>query len=338
MAGDLLVLTEHWAGQVDSITYQMLTKGRQLAGALGTRLVALVLGHQLDAIAIALGDGGIDEILVVDDPALVQAGAEVQTGVIAEVVGRTEPHLLLIGYSLVGMELAPAVAARLGVVALTNCVDVEIVDGVVTVTRPLFEGTMHAKIALQGSEPAVIAIQKGVIPAMSLPRRETMVRRIQVDLQSIPIRSKVLEIAEEPITGVDIAKAEVIVSVGRGIGDKAKIPIIEELAEALGGQMACSRPLVDVGWLPYERQVGASGKTVSPKVYIACGISGASQHLTGMSESKLIIAINKDLNAPIFQVAHYGVVADLFDVVPVLTEEAKRVKAHRERPWELQEP
>ncbi len=150
---------------------------------------------------------------------------------------------------------------------------------------------------------------------------------IHVDVKNIPCRSRVLEITEEPKGDVDLGKADIIVAVGRGIGDKEKIHFTAELAEALGGILACSRPVVDVGWLPRERQVGASGKSVAPKVYVACGISGAIQHLTGMRESKRIIAINKDPNAPIFQVAHFGVVGDLFEIVPALTNAAKEAKA-----------
>ncbi|MFQ5849651.1 MAG: electron transfer flavoprotein subunit alpha/FixB family protein [Candidatus Binatia bacterium] len=324
MKRDIFILTEHWAGEVDTITYQMLTKGRQLADGLGVELVSLVLGHHLGSITATLQDKGMDTILVVDDLALAQASVDTQAHIIAEVVRQTEPRLVLIGYNLVGMELAPAIATKLGVAAVTNCVNIELLDNELVVTRPLFDGTMHAKIALEGSEPAVVAIQKGTATAMQLSAKEASVHSFPIDVKSIPSRIKVLEITEEPVTELDITKADIIVSVGRGIGDKEKIGIIQELADALGGVVACSRPIVDVGWLPRERQVGASGKSVAPKVYIACGISGASQHLSGMSDSKRIIAINKDANAPIFQVAHYGVVASLFDLVPALTEEAKK--------------
>lgn len=324
MKRDILVLTEHWGGEVDTVTYQMLARGRQLADSLEVELIALVLGHQVGGLTAALEDKGMDTILVVDEPGLAQAGADVQAHVIAEVVRHTEPLVVLAGYSLVGMELAPAIATKLGVPAMTNCVDVELVDSKIVVTRPLFDGTMHAKIALEGSGPAVVAIQKGAVPALQPAQKKASVRTFSIDAKGVPSRIKVLEVAEEPVTEVDISKADIIVAVGRGIADKEKISIIQGLADALGGTMACSRPLVDVGWLPRERQVGASGKTVAPKVYIACGISGASQHLSGMSDSRLIIAINKDPNAPIFQVAHYGVVANLFDVVPALTEEAKK--------------
>ncbi len=324
MNGDVLVFVEHFMGQIDGITYQMLTKGHELADTLGTRLVALVTGHQVDDICATLRVKGVDEVLAVSDPALYQAGPEAQTGAIVEAVRRTDARLLLIGYSLAGMELAPAVATRLGCVCMTNCVNIGSQDGLLAITRPIFEGMAHERIALEDGGPFVVAIQKGAVPAVVLPTRDATVHFLTVDPSSLSGRSKVLEIIEEPATGVDITKADIIVAVGRGIGDKAKLRFIEELAEVLGGVIACSRPVVDLGWMPYERQVGASGRTVNPKVYIALGISGSSQHVAGMSESKLIIAVNKDPDSPIFQIAHYGVVGDLFEAVPALVEEAKK--------------
>ncbi|MEI9475268.1 MAG: electron transfer flavoprotein subunit alpha/FixB family protein [Deltaproteobacteria bacterium] len=324
MSRDILVIVEQWKGQIDGITYQLLAKGAQLAEAQGVELSALIVGHRLDNAVEVLKDKGMDTLLVMDDPELGQAGADVYAAVIAEAVRRVDPGLVLIGYSLVGMELAPPVAGRLGVPLMTNCVNVEISDGEFIVTRPLFDGTVHARIALEGKGLAVVALQRGPTPTGQLPSKDVSVQSITVDTQAIPVRGKVLELIEAPVSDVDITKADILVSIGRGIGDKEKIPVIEGLAQALGGIIACSRPLVDLGFLPSERQVGASGKIVAPKVYIACGISGASQHLTGMSDSKMIIAINKDPNAPIYQVAHYGVVADLFEIVQALTEAAKK--------------
>lgn len=327
MAHDILVLVEHAAGKIDSITTQLLAVGSRLAEQLGVKLVGAVIGHGLESVAPALQGGGMDKLVLVDDPALNLPSGEVQATVMAEVARQIDPRLVLIGYSLVGMELTPAIATKLGMNAWTNCVNVELRDGAVTVTRPLFDSTMHAEIALEENETAVIALQKGSFAARESTAKQATVELLSVDVKNIPSRSKVLEITEEPRGDVDIAKAEIIVSVGRGIGNEDKIHFTAELAEALDGVLACSRPIVDVGWLPRERQVGASGKTVAPKVYVACGISGAIQHLTGMRDAKRIIAINKDPNAPIFQVAHVGVVGDLFEIVPALTKAAKEAKA-----------
>jgi len=330
MTRDILVLVEHSDGKVDSITFQLLAIGRQLATQTNVGLIALAIGHQLDNVASALQGNGMDKIVLLDEPALELAAADVQAQVIAQVVRQTGAGLVLLGYSLAGMELAPAIATQLGMNALTNCVNVEIRDGAVTVTRPLFDNTMHVEIALEDGASAVIALQKGSFPPIEPSSKQATVESLAVDVKSLPSRSKVVGIIEEPRGDVDLSKAEIIVSVGRGIGNQDKIQITAELAEALGGVLACSRPVVDVGWLPRERQVGASGKTVSPKVYVACGISGAIQHLTGMRDSRRIIAINKDANAPIFQVAHIGVVGDLFEIIPALTKAAREARARRD--------
>lgn len=324
MQRDVLVVAEHRQGEVESVTYQMLAAGRQIADRLGGELLALVAGHEVSSIAETLRDKAADKIIVVDEPGLAKAAAEAQSYVISEAARRTQARLVLMGYTLVGMELAPAVAAKLGAAAMTNCVAIEVRDKSLLVTRPLFDGTMHAQILLDDDAPAVVALQKGMTPSVQSSAGAAPVTTLHVDLEAITFRSTLLEVIEEPSTGIDVSKADIVVSVGRGIGDKEKLSLIQALADALGGVMACSRPVVDVGWLPRERQVGSSGKTVAPKVYIACGISGASQHLSGMSESKRIIAINKDANAPIFQVAHYGVVGDLFEIVPALTAAAKQ--------------
>ena len=332
MARDILVLVEHAEGKIESMTLQLLAIGRQLAVEMKVELLAAAIGHRMENVVAALQGNGIDKILVVDDPALTLTGGEVQSHVFAEIARQIDPRLVLIGYSLVGMELTPAVASKLGMNALTNCVNIEICDGAVTVTRPLFDGRMHAQIALEENATAVVALQKGSATATAPSAKKAVVQSITIDVNSLPSRSRVLQITEEPKSDVDLGKAEIIVAVGRGIGDKEKIHFTAELAEALGGTLACSRPVVDVGWLPRERQVGASGKSVAPKVYVACGISGAIQHLTGMRDSKRIIAINKDPNAPIFQVAHIGVVGDLFEIVPALTRAAQEAKLAEKHP------
>jgi electron transfer flavoprotein alpha subunit len=326
MPRDILVLVEHSAGKIDSLSSQLLAIGQRLAAEMRVDLVAAAVGHRMENVVEGLQGHGTDRILVVDNPALPLASAEVQAHVFAEVARQIDPRLVLIGYSLVGMELTPAIANKLGMNALTNCVNIELRDGAVTVTRPLFDGTMHAHIVLDETATAVVALQKGSVPATAPSAKKAVVQSIAIDVNSIPSRSRVLEITEESKGDVDLGKAEIIVAVGRGIGDQEKIHFTAELAEALGGTLACSRPVVDVGWLPRERQVGASGKSVAPKVYVACGISGAIQHLTGMRDSKRIIAINKDPNAPIFQVAHIGVVGDLFEIVPALTKAAQKAQ------------
>jgi electron transfer flavoprotein alpha subunit len=327
MAGEIVVLVEHFDGKVDSITLQLLATGRLLADQLRTDLIALACGQELKDVSAALRNHGMDKIVLVESPALASAAGEVQARVIARAAAPLQPRFVLVGYTLAGMELTPAIAVHLGMNALTNCVDIKLDNGAVIVTRPVFDSTQHAHIALDESDTAVIALQKGSFPAIEPSNRQASVESVSIDVGAMPARSKVLAISDEPAGDVDITKADIVVSVGRGIGTEEKIPLIAELADALGGVLACSRPVVDVGWLPRERQVGASGRTVTPKVYVACGISGAIQHLTGMRDSHRIIAINKDPNAPIFGIAHVGVVGDLFEIVPALTKAAKEAKA-----------
>jgi electron transfer flavoprotein alpha subunit len=327
MPGAIFVLVEHIEGKVDSITWQLLSAGRLLADQLNTELIALACGPELGGIVAALQGRGMDKIVVVENPGLAHAAGEVHARVFAQAMAPLKPRFVLVGYTLVGMELTPAIAVHLAMNALTNCVDVKLENGAVIVTRPVFDSTQHAHIALNETDAAVIALQKGSFTAIEPSSRQAAVESVSIDVAGIPARSKVLAISDEPAGDVDITKADIVVSVGRGIGTEEKIPIIAELADALGGVLACSRPVVDVGWLPRERQVGASGRTVTPKIYVACGISGAIQHLTGMRDANRIIAINKDPNAPIFGIAHIGVVGDLFEIVPALTKAAREAKA-----------
>jgi electron transfer flavoprotein alpha subunit len=326
MAGDILVLVEHADGKVDSVTYQLLNVGRQLADQLKVPLLALAVGHRLNNVSAALQGRGMDKIFLLDNDALATAAGEVQAQAIAQVARQIEPRLILLGYSLIGMELAPAIAVQWGVNALTNCVGLKLDGGAIVATKPVFDSTLHAEVALEDGARAVIGLQKGSFTPIEASAKQAALESVQVDVAALAVRSKIIAIIEEPAGDVDITKAEIVVSVGRGIGTPDKIPLIAELADALGGVLACSRPVVDVGWLPRERQVGASGRTVTPKVYIACGISGAIQHLIGMREANRIIAINKDAEAPIFGVAHLGVVGDLFEIVPALTKAAKETK------------
>lgn len=324
MPGNVLVIAEHWKGEPEGVTFQMLTRGRALADQMGCKLDVLVIGHGVGGVAASLADKGPDAIYTLDDPALETAACGLQAEAAVAALRQLSPRLTLLGYTLVGMELGPAIAVRLDVTAMTNCVSVDYVDGAVVVARPVYDGSLHARMAIDPDTPALVALQKGATPTLPLESKNAPVEKLPVDVASLPKRGEVLQFIEEPVSDVDITKADIIVSAGRGLGDPSKLALIDECAKALGGMMGCSRPLVDQGWLPRERQVGASGKTVTPKVYIACGISGASQHLAGMSESRMIIAINKDPNAPIFQVAHYGIVGDLFEYVPELTAQARK--------------
>src|SRR5215831_15772049 len=231
MARDVLVLVEHSEGKVESLTSQLLAVGAGLAKELNIELLATAIGYRMDNVVQALQSKGIDKILVVDDPGLALAGGEVQAHVFAEVARHVEPRLVLIGCSLVGMELTPAVATKLGMNALTNCVNIELRDGAVTVTRPLFDGTMHAEIALEKHASTVVALQKGAVTSTPPSAKQAIVQSITIDVNNLPARSRVLEFTEEPKSNVNLTKAEIIIAVGRGIGDKEKIHFTAELAQ-----------------------------------------------------------------------------------------------------------
>jgi electron transfer flavoprotein alpha subunit len=323
--GEILVLPQiNNDGELDPVTFELLGKGRELANKLGVKLAALLLGHNLETLVKAIGSAGVDTVLVADHPGLADYNAERYLDVVSQVVSDLGPSFLLAGYTYEGIEIGPAVAVRCHGSVATNCIDLQLADGAVRVVRPMFSGSVHARVELQGPPPYIISFQKGVLPKLESPSVSAEVANVSLNFEENSLRSKVAELLQPEEGEVDITRAECIVAVGRGIGDADNISIAKDLADALGGTIACSRPVVDLGWLPSAYHVGISGKTVAPKVYIACGISGASQHKAGIGGSKRIIAINRDPTAPIFDIAHYGVVGDLFKIIPEITRQIRK--------------
>ena len=325
MKGDILVLSEHKGEDIDNITYELLTKGREIADISGVKLLALVLGENTDSAAKTLSAMGVvDNVLVVNHQALNDRNTETYCNAISQVVKEFNPGVFLLGYTFLGMEIGPWISARMNVSLVSNCVDLEISDGVTTVTRPMHNGTLHVKCHLPEESLHVVSFQKGALNRQAEWKTaiSSAISPVSVDIDEAALKSRVIGLVEA-VGEVDITKSEIIVSAGRGIGDKANLKLLQDLADVLGGTVAGSRAVVDMGWLPLERQVGISAKTVTPKVYLACGISGASHHVAGMGDSDTIIAINKDPNAPIFNVAHYGIVGDVLEILPVITEEAR---------------
>jgi electron transfer flavoprotein alpha subunit len=320
---DVLVLPEIKKGELDGTALGLLAKGRELADQTGGELSALLVGSELEGVAQSLRHAGADHIWVADHPALAAYNPEIYVNVISRVVADLRPAFLFLVYTLRGMELGPALAQRSGAYMISNCADLAKEGPLVRAVRPMFGGSYHARIELQVRRPYVVSFQRGVFPAPKSTVNPAEVSPVPVEIEADSLRSIVMGSVEAPEGDVDITKAEIIVSVGRGIGEEGNIPMVKELADALGGSIACSRPVSDLGWLPKAYHVGISGKTVAPKRYIACGISGSGQHVAGMESSEMIIAINKDAKAPIFSVAHYGIVGDLFEIVPELTRRAK---------------
>jgi electron transfer flavoprotein alpha subunit len=322
---EIFVLVEHRQGKIRDITYEMLEAAEKLAAQQGGSSTAVLLGHNVKNFAEDLATRA-SKVLVVDDAQLEHFNSVLYQNVLSSLITKHQPLLTLIGHTAFGMDLAPSLSVEIGFPLVTDCIDVSLEDGRLKATRSVYGGKVNAKVSLKESQGHTATLRPGVFsPKPPSGTKGGII--IEPSLLKGPVDlKKFVEYIEAPITGEDITQAEIIVSVGQGIGGPEPIPMIEEVAKSLGGVLACSRPVVDRNWLPKERQVGISGKTVKPKVYIAIGISGAFQHVTAMQGSDTIIAINKDPRAPIFGVADYGIVDDFQNVIPILKEKAKGMK------------
>ncbi len=320
----ILILVEHRQGIVRDITFELLTLGRKIAAEKNSESTAVILASNADNLVNQLKSQA-DRIVVMDNPVFTDFNAEVYQIALAEIIKRENPFLVLIGHTAMGMDLGPSLATQLNIPFTTDCVDVKVVDGKLKIVRSVYDGKLNARLTLRESQSYLLTYRSGSIPAETA-NLEAEIVKLDTPITAQPDYRKFIEYIEAAVGEVDITKADIIVSVGRGIKDKANLPIIEDFAKAIGGVIGCTRPVVDAGWLPKERQVGSSGKTVKPKLYIALGVSGAFQHIAGMKNSDTIIAVNKDPNAPIFNEADYGIVEDLFKVVPVLKNKILELK------------
>jgi electron transfer flavoprotein alpha subunit len=322
---EIFVLAEHRRGQVRDITYEMLTKGRALAEEAKADLTAVLLGHNMKDKAKILSEH-TDKVLLVEDAKLDNFNSKAYQKVLSHLIKGRKPLLTLVGHTSFGVDLAPSLATALDLPLATDCIDIEFQNETLVVTRQMYGGKVNVKATVRKSENYIATMR----PASFEAKKETTKNGEIIEIQS-PLSEEIaekcfVEYVEPPQGGVDITAADVLIGIGRGIKDEKNMPMVEELAKALGGALACSRPIVDKGWLPSDRQVGASGKTVKPKLYIALGISGAFQHVLGMKNSDLIIAVNKDPKAPIFSFADYGIVDDLFKIVPQLKSKVYELK------------
>ncbi|MGB7053849.1 MAG: electron transfer flavoprotein subunit alpha/FixB family protein [bacterium] len=321
---DILALVEHRQGTIRDITYELLTCGRKLAEKIDTKLTGVILGHNTESFHESIKKYA-HRLIVVDHEVFKDFNAEAYQHALADIIKKQNPFLTLIGNTAFGIDLCPALATHLGIPFTTDCIGVEITDRKIRVTRQLYDGKMDAHVQLTESPSYMLTLRSGSCPAEpgSLAAE---IQKIESPITRQPDYKMFVEYIEAAVGDVDITKADVIVGVGRGIKEQANLSMVEEFAKAVGGVVACSRPVVDANWLPKDRQVGSSGKTVKPKLYIAIGISGAFQHIAGMKNSDTIIAINKDPNAPIFNDADYGIVDDLFKVVPALKNKIAEMK------------
>jgi electron transfer flavoprotein alpha subunit len=320
---EILVVAEYIKGNLAQVSLQMLSKGRQLADQSGMELNTVIVGKEVDQHAQELIKWA-DRVLVVKSDVLDTSLAEPYQEILCSLVRQRKPRLLLLGHSSFGMDLAPSLSVELDAPLITDCIDIQIKDDAVLVIRSVYNGKVNAVCSFAPCETMVIT---GRVGEFDIEERDNHGMIEEVDFPLKEIGYKRYEGYIEPETGgIDISKAEVLVSVGRAIKEKENIEMAEKLAEVLGGQISCSRPVVDYGWLPPEHQVGLSGKIVNPKLYFALGISGAFQHILGMKNSKMTVAINKDIQAPIFNTADYGIVDDIFKVVPELTRKISEFK------------
>jgi electron transfer flavoprotein alpha subunit len=323
MAGNIWVLAEHWRGEVSEITYEALALGRELADSLGVKLEAVLLGSGSKALAGTLGKA--DAVLYGDHASLAELTPQTYTGVLAQLAREKQPHSILVGLTNVSMGLGTLLAAELGSPVLNFCKDARVADGKIEGRCILYGGKMEATVRATG-EPVIVGVWPGARRAES-GRVEAAPPITDFALAVPAVQKARLKQYLAPEAGdVDITQQSVLVAVGRGIQNKENLEVAEELAGILGGAVCGSRPVIDQGWLPTTRQVGKSGLLVKPKLYLALGVSGAPEHQEGMRDAEFIVAVNTDATAPIFDIAHVGVAADLFDVVPALVEQLKATK------------
>jgi electron transfer flavoprotein alpha subunit len=323
------VVAEHLHGQFRRGTYELLGRGRELADKRGVELSAVLLGDRIECLTPDLIAHGADKVYMAQDPVLAHYRTGPYTDVLAGMINQRKPEIVLVSATPQGRDLAPRVAARISAGLTADCTGLDIDDeeGLLVQTRPAFGGNLMATIVCRQARPQMATVRPGVMKALAADAsRAGEIVTIPVHLDERSVVAKIVEIVQqEGDAQINLQDAQIIVSGGRGLGKPENFALIRDLADALGGAVGASRAAVDAGWIPAYHQVGQTGRTVQPKLYIACGISGAVQHLAGMGSSDVIVAINKDPSAPIFNVATYGIVGDLFEVVPALAKKLREV-------------
>jgi electron transfer flavoprotein alpha subunit len=337
----VFVFAQQVDNKLSNIAFELVGKGKSLANDLGETVTAVLVGYQVKDLADQLAEYGADKVIVVDDPELKEYRTEPYTHALSEVINKYKPEIFLIGATAIGRDLGPRVCARIHTGLTADCTKLDIGDfplqaipgqeqlhNQLLMTRPAFGGNTIATIACPQFRPQMATVRPGVMQKNpKQPGRKCEVEEFNPGFVPNDLYVEILDVVKKVENTVDIQDAKILVSGGRGVGSPENFKILDDLAAAIGGTVSCSRAVVDAGWKPKDLQVGQTGKTVRPKVYFAIGISGAIQHLAGMEESDLIIAINKDDSAPIFDVADYGLVGDLNKIVPLLTEKIKEAKA-----------
>ena len=319
----ILVIAEQRGGTLNRATWEAIAAAQQIAG--GDAITIAVVGADVGAVALEVAAAQAQEVVTLDDPALASYTPDGYTMALQQAIDQISPSLVALPHTYQTRDFAPKLAARMDRALITDVTGVKNSGGELTFVRPMFQGKLTADVVPQGATPHFVSFQIGAFRADQAARGPAAapVRALAVTIDQSAIRQQPEAPFQQAKQAVDLSQAARIVSVGRGIKGPEHLPLAQELAAALGAELAASRPICDAGWLPMERQVGSSGQTVAPKLYLALGISGAIQHLVGMKGSQTIVAINKDAEAPIFEVADYGIVGDLFEIVPALVAALK---------------
>jgi electron transfer flavoprotein alpha subunit len=323
---EIIVVAEHRRGELRDVTWEMVSKGRELAQSVDGELSVALLGKDVKNMAEAIKPKA-NRVLLIEDNRLEFYNSETYEKVLIQLLTERKPVLTMIGHTAMGMDFAPSLAVHLKLPLATDCIGIDPKEGTFALTRQIYGGKINASVSFLKPGPQyMVTVRAGAFPAVEKEALSGEIVSLPSPLTDEGLARRFLEYMEAAVGEVDITQADILIAIGRGIKDAENLPLVKELADSVGGVLACSRPVVDKKWLPKGCQVGTSGKTVKPKVYIAIGISGAFQHVAGMKASGTIIAINKDPKAPIFGVAQYGIVADLFKIVPVIKDKIKELK------------
>lgn len=326
MSKNVYVIAEQRDGKIMKVSYELIGKARELADDLGQEVVAVLMGSGVEAVAGDLAKAGADKVVVVDNPMLAEYVTEPYTKAVTAVIKAQDPEIVIFGASSIGRDLAPRVSARIHTGLTADCTKLEIdpETKLLNMTRPAFGGNIMATIICANHRPQMATVRPGVMQALADCDKVGTVEKFDVEFTAEDMNVEICEVVKTEKKSVDITEAKILVSGGRGLGGPEGFEPLRELAKVLGGEVSSSRAAVDAGWIDRDRQVGQTGKTVRPDLYIACGISGAIQHAAGMEESEFIVAINKEESAPIFNICDLGIVGDLNKIVPKLTEALKK--------------
>lgn len=327
MANNVLIVPEERDGTLRKVSFELVTLAKEMAKGLGGSVEAAVIGNKVSSAAELLAKTGMAKVYHADSTTLATFSPEAYTAVLADLIRKAQPAVVLFGATGFGKELSARLAARLDWGLATDCIGFQVESGSLILKRPIYAGKVLATVKPK-SLPVMASIRPNIFPPAVPGSASAPIEQVEVRVQAP--RARVVEkVKKEQATQVDLAEAKIVVSGGRGVKGPEGFEPIKELAKTLGAAIGASRAATDAGWIDYSKQVGQTGKTVAPQLYIACGISGAIQHLAGMSSSKVIVAINKDPDAPIFKIADYGIVGDLFEVVPALTEGFKKILSEK---------